>query len=184
MVFHGSWPNSEAVEATRDFLSLKAPRRAAARDLIKELLGGTRFERRCAADLARRVSAREPGALRAYADVFIDMVADLAPEEWQARGYLALAAAHSAGSRSQRMTLAALVRGLVVDERNAVRAMGLEALGILAVAEPELRDEAMELLERARREGTCAMRARATRMLPEVLTAELEQGGYKGTARR
>jgi hypothetical protein len=184
VVVHCGWTNEDAVAATREFLSQKPPRRAAIRDLMKELLNGTRFERRCAADLARRVSAREPAALRAYPDVFIDLVADLPQGEWQARGYLTLAAAHSASTRTQRMTLAALVRAQAVDERNALRAIALEAFGILALAEPELRDEAMELLERSRREGTCAMRSRASRMLPQLLTAELEQGRRRSTVRR
>jgi hypothetical protein len=179
-----SWTHADSDEALRVFLSQEPPRRAAIRYLMKELLSGSRFDRRCAADLARLVSAREPGVLRAYADVFIDMVAELPLEEWQARGYLTLAAAHSAATRKQRITLAALVRALAVDERNALRAIALEAFGILAMAEPELRDEAMELLERGRREGTCAMRSRATRMLPQLLAAELEQGSRKGSVRR
>jgi hypothetical protein len=61
--------------------------------------------------------------------------------------------------------LATLVRALAVDERNALRAIALEALAILAAAEPELRDEATVVLEHARREGTSAMRMRARRML-------------------
>jgi hypothetical protein len=84
-----------------------------------------------------------------------------------------LAAAWNATTRGERMQLATLVRALADDERNALRAIALEALGILAMGEPELREEAIPLLERARRNGTCAMRSRARRMLLTLMKAEL-----------
>ncbi len=169
-----SWKDAEGVAAAREFLSKKPPRRAAVRDLMTALLSPERFTRRCAADLARRISAREPGILRAYASVLIDLLAELPLDEWQARGYLTLAAALNASTRTQRMSLAVYVRALVEDPRNALRAIALEALAILAAAEPELREEVLPLLERARREGTCAMRCRAKRMLPLLLAAEID----------
>ena len=174
MLVPRSWKDAEGVAAMRDFLRRPPPRKAAIRDLMTELLSPNPYACRCAADLARRVSAREPGILGKYAGVLIDLVAELPPEQWQARGYVTLAAALNAATCAQRMRLAPLVRALVDDERNAVRAMALEALAILAVAEPELREEVMILLEHARREGTCAMRSRARRMLPALLEAELK----------
>jgi hypothetical protein len=174
MVTPRSWKDADGVAATRKFLSQKPPRRAAVRDLMTALLTPDRFTRRCAADLARRISAREPGILRAYADVLIDLLSELPLTEWQARGYVTLAAALNASTRTQRMSLAAYVRALVEDPRNALRAIALEAYGILAAAEPELLDEALPLLERSRREGTCAMRSRAKRMLPQLLAAEID----------
>lgn len=174
MVIPRGWTNSDAVAATREFLSRKPPRRAAIRELMNELLAPDRFTRRCAADLARRISAREPGILRAYSAVLIDLLTELPLEEWQARGYVTLAAALNAQTRAQRMSLAVYVRSLAEDPRNALRAIALEALGILAIAEPELLEEAVPLLERARREGTCAMRCRAKRMLPPLLAVEID----------
>jgi hypothetical protein len=139
---------------------------------MTELLSPDPFARRCAADLARRVSAREPGILRKYAGVLIDLMMELPVEEWQARGYVTLAAALNASTSSQRMALAFLVRSLTKDERNALRAIALEAFAILAVAEPELRDEASLLLEQSRREGTSAMRSRARRMMLLLMSSE------------
>jgi hypothetical protein len=166
------WTNADAVAATRDFLAQPPPRRAAVRELMKELLSPDPYTRRCAADLARCVSAREPGILKAYAGVLIDLAAELPWEQWQARGYVTLAAAHNASTHGERMRLAAPVRAMIDDERIALRAIALEAFALLAVAEPELRDEAMLLLERYRREGCCALRARARRMLLPLLKAE------------
>jgi hypothetical protein len=169
-----SWKDADAVAAARKFLSQPPPRRAALRELMKELLSPDPFARRCAADLARRISAREPGILRAYAPVLIDLLTELPLPEWQARGYITQTAALNASTRAQRMSLAVYLRALVQDPRNALRTIALEALAILAVAEPELRDEVLPLMERARREGTCAMRCRAKRMLPLLLAAEID----------
>jgi hypothetical protein len=167
-----SWKNADGVAATREFLSQPPPRRAAIRGLMAELVSPDPFARRCAADLARRVSAREPGILRNYADLLIDLVGEIPLDQWQARGYVTLTAALNAATHAQRMRLAIPVRALIDDERIALRAIGLEAFAILAAAEPELRDEAMVLLELFRRDESCAMRYRARRMLLLVLAAE------------
>jgi hypothetical protein len=168
------WTNADAVAATREFLSQPPPRKAAIRDLMRVLLADDPYARRCAADVARRISAREPGILCAYTPVLIDLLTELPDKQWQARGYLTLAAVLNAGTHAQRMQLALYVRSLVDDPRNALRAIALEALGILAAAEPELLEEAVPLLDRARREGTCAMRCRAKKMLPVLLAAEMD----------
>jgi len=173
MVVPRCWKNGDCADALRDFLAQSPPRRAAIRELMTELLSENPYSRRSAADLARRIGACEPGILRQYATVLIDLMAETPLDQWQARGYLALAAARSASKLGERMSLVAPVRAMIDDERNAVRAMGLEAFAILAIAEPELREEAMVLLDRARREGTCAMQSRARRMLPQVAAAEL-----------
>jgi hypothetical protein len=183
MVTPRSWKNADGVAATREFLSHAPPRRAAIRGLMAELLSADPFAVRCAADLARRVSAREPVILQQYADVLAGLAAELPPEQWQARGYVALAAALNARTHGQRMRLAPIVRSLVEDERIAVRAMGLEAFAILGIAEPELRDEVLPLLERSRRAPEPAIRCRALRMLPQLLAAEIEGASGAGTRR-
>ena len=183
MVTPRSWKNADGVAATREFLSLVPPRRAAIRGLMTDLLSPDPFACRCAADLARRVSAREPGILRGYADLLAGLAAELPPEQWQARGYVTLAAALNARTHGQRMRLAPLVRSLVEDGRIAVRAMGLEAFAILGIAEPELRDEILPLLERSRRAPEAAVRCRALRMLPLLLAAEIEAASGAGTRR-
>jgi hypothetical protein len=172
MVVARSWKVADGVAATRDFLRQPAPRRAAIRDLMTELLLPDSFTRRCAADLARRVSAREPGILRKYADVLIELVAEIPMDQWQARGYVTLAAVLNASTAQQRTRLASLVRSLLQDERIAIRAIALEAFTILAAAEPKLRDEAMLVIENARYDSVPAMRCRAQRMMLVLLASE------------
>jgi hypothetical protein len=162
----------------RDFLRQPPPRRTVIRDLVDELKSKEPFARRCAADLARRVSAREPGILRRYAGLLIDLVAQLPEDEWQTRGYLIQAAALNVSTHARRMRLTVLLRPMAKDERIAVRAIALEAFAMVAVAEPQLHREVLVLLEHANREGTCAMRCRARRMLPAVLeSAERVRSG-------
>jgi hypothetical protein len=165
-----SWKSSDASEAARAFFT--KPRKSAARELIAELCSGDPYDHRCAAELARLVSRREPGILAAYTDLLAEAAASLPMEEWQARGYVLVAAALNAKTRVQRMRLVPLVRARLAEDRIAVRAMALEAMAILAASEPELRDEAMEKLEAARHSPDFAMRARARLMLPTVMKAE------------
>jgi hypothetical protein len=151
-----AWKSTDAAAAAKDFFRrCRKPqaRKAAVRELISELCSDDPFDHRCAAEFARLVSRREPGILAAYGDVIV-------------------AAAHNATTRPQRMRLLPLVRTRLAEDRTAVRAMALEALAILAAHEPELRDEAMEMLEEARHNSEPAMRARARLMLPIMLKAE------------
>jgi hypothetical protein len=174
MVTPRSWKDADGVAAMRDFLGQPPPRRAAIRGLMTELLSPDPFACRCAADLARRVSARVPGILRRHADVLAGLVAELPPEQWQARGYVTLAAALNARTHGQRLRLAPLVRAMVEDQRIALRAIALEAFAILAQSEPELCDEVLLLLERSRRAPEAALRCRARRMLPLLLASEID----------
>jgi hypothetical protein len=135
---------------------------------MEDLLSENPLRCRLAADIARRVSSRQPGIFCGYIDVLIDLLACLPLEQWQSRGYVSLAAANSAVTVAQRRRLAALVRPMLEDKRTAVRANGLETFAILAQGEPELREEVLTLLEESRIAGTPSMRARARRMLKRL----------------
>jgi hypothetical protein len=170
-----SWKSTDAAAAAKDFFTKArkpGPRKAAIRELIRELCSDDPFDHRCAAELARLVSRREPGILAEYGDVVAEVAASLPMEEWQARGYVIVAAAHNAQTHAQCKRLLPLVRARLAEDRIAVRAMALEAFAILAAHEPELRDEAMEMLEAARHSSDFAMRSRARLMLPMLIKAE------------
>lgn len=164
-----SWRSTDAAAAAKQFFT--QPRKAAIRELMRELCSDDPYDHRCAAELARLVSRRKPGLLADYADLLAEVAAELPAEEWQARGYVLVAAALNAMTSAQRQRLLPLVRARLAEDRIAVRAMALEAFAILADQETDLRDEAMELLERERHSSEPAMRARARLMLP-MLRAE------------
>jgi len=165
-----AWKSTDAAAAAKDFLT--KPCKQAIRELIRELCSDDPFDHRCAAELARLVSRREPGILSAYSDLLAEVASELPMEEWQARGYVLVAAALNATTRPQRMRLLPLVRARLAEDRIAVRAMALEAFTILAANEPDLREEAMEMLEAARHDEASALRARARLMLPVLMKAE------------
>lgn len=145
-------------------------------ELIRELCSDDPFNHRCAAELARLVSQREPGVLAACADLLAEVAATFPIEEWQARGYVIVAAAHNAITHAQRQRLLPLVRARLAEDRIAVRAMALEAFALLAIHEPDLRDEAKEKLEAARHDPAPALRARARLVLPLLIKADLRCG--------
>lgn len=165
-----SWKSTDAAAAVRIFFAL--PPKTAARELMQELCSADPHDHRCGAELARLVSRRQPGILAEYADLLADIAAALPMEEWQARGYALAAAALNATTSAQRRRLLPLVRTRLAEDRIAVRAMALEAFAILAAEEPDLHDEAMELLEKQRHSSDFALRARARLMLPVLMRAE------------
>jgi hypothetical protein len=166
-----SWKSSDAAAAARAFFT--KPRKAAIRELIRELCSADPYDHRCAAELARLVSRREPGVLAAYADLLAEVAEQLPMEEWQARGYVLVAAALNTVTRAQRMRLLPLVRMRLAEDRIAVRAMALEAFAILAAREPDLREETLILLESMRHSPDFALRARARLMLPMLMKTKV-----------
>lgn len=173
-----SWKSTDAAAAAQAFFT--KPRRTAVHELIRKLCSEDPFDHRCAAELARLVSRRRPGILAGYADLLAEVAAAFPMEEWQARGYVLVAAAHNARTTSQRRRLLPLVRARLEEDRIAVRAMALEAFCVLAAEEPDLRDEALALVEAARHSSSFAMRTRAKLMLPVVMKGEAAEGRRRG----
>ena len=167
------WKSTVAAAAAQAFLAAcTSPRRrrAAVRELMEQLVSGDPYDHRCAAEVARLVSQRQPGALAGYSDLLADAAAAFPDEEWQARGYAIVAAALNAGTAAQRRRLLPTIRErLREEERTAVRAMALEALLVLGAWDAAIREEALEALEDAQRSPIPAMRARAKRFLPMAM---------------
>jgi len=148
------------------------PRRAATRELVEGMCSDDAYTRRASADIARAVAVREPEALRNYADLLVDLAMECPLEQWQARGYSALAAAYTARNRPQRMKLAEMLRGMLEEEQIAIRAIAIEAFATIACAEPELREEAMGMLELSCESGIPAIRSRGRRMLLTMMKSQ------------
>jgi hypothetical protein len=79
-----------------------------------------------------------------------------------------------AHTRAQRLRAARTMSLLAGDESNVVRCSAVEGLGLLALQEASLRDEAEEMIERFLREGTLAMKCRARAVMR--LWARSERG--------
>jgi hypothetical protein len=72
----------------------------------------------------------------------------------------------------QRLRAARTMSMLAGDESNGVRCSAVEGLGLLAMREASLRDEAEEMLAKFLQEGTLAMKNRARTVMRMWAKAE------------
>jgi hypothetical protein len=135
--------------------------RSAIRSLVRELFGDDVEVRKRSADVARRVTETDSRLLEHYADELAGLLETLPAEESRTRWHLGLVVPRVAHTRMQRLRAARTMSLLAEDESNVVRCSAVEGLGLLAMQEPSLRDEAEEMIERFLREGTKAMKCRA-----------------------
>jgi hypothetical protein len=135
--------------------------RAAVGALVRELFGEDVEVRKRAADVARRVTERDGRLLERYADELAGLLETLPVEESRTRWHLGMVVPRAAHTRMQRLRAARTMLLLAEDESNVVRCSAVEGLGLLALQEASLRDEAEEMVERFLREGTLAMKCRA-----------------------
>jgi hypothetical protein len=136
--------------------------KAGVRALVRELFGDDAEVRKRAADVARRITDKDGRLLEGYADELAGLLETMPPEESRTRWHLGLVVPRVAHTQAQRLRAARTMWLLTEDESNAVRCSAVEGLGLLALREPSLRDEAEEMVERYLREGaTKAMKCRA-----------------------
>jgi hypothetical protein len=129
--------------------------------LVRELFGEDVEVRKRAADVARRVTERDVSLLERYADELAGLLETLPVEESRTRWHLGMVVPRVAHTRMQRLRAARTMSLLAEDESNVVRCSAMEGLGLLALQEASLQDEAQEMVERFLREGTTAMKCRA-----------------------
>jgi hypothetical protein len=135
--------------------------KAAVRALVRELFGEDVEVRKRAADVARRMTERDGRPLERYADELAGLLETLPMEESRTRWHLGLVVPRVAHNRMQRLRAARTMSLLAGDESNVVRCSAVEGMGLLALQETSLRDEAEEIVGQYLREGTKAMKNRA-----------------------
>jgi hypothetical protein len=154
----GAWGLARARAIAEEISGDKAGVRA----LVRELFGEDVEVRKRAADVARRITDMDVRLLERYADELAGLLETLPVEESRTRWHLGLVVPRVAHTRIQRLRAARTMSLLAEDESNVVRCSAVEGLGLLALHEPSLRDEAEEMVEMYLREGrTKAMKSRA-----------------------
>ena len=153
----GKWGLTRA----RDVARTVETNRPAVKALIESLFGDDAEIRKRAADVARRIVERNATPLERYADELAGLLAEVSLEESRTRWHLGLVVAKTAHTREQRLRAARLMELLMEDESNVARCSAVEGIALLACQEASLRDVAEEMIERALREGTVAMKCRA-----------------------
>jgi hypothetical protein len=154
---HASWGLSVARSIAEEIAGDKV----AVRALVREMFGDDIEVRKRAADVARRITERDGRLLEPYADELAGLLASLPVEESRMRWHLGLVVARVAHTREQRLRAARLMELLMEEESNVARCSAAEGIGLLASEEPSLRDVAADMIARAMREGTVAMKCRA-----------------------
>ncbi len=95
-----------------------------------------------------------------------------------------------AHTQAQRLRAARTMSLLVEDESNVVRCSAVEGMGLLALQEASLRDEAEEMVESYLRQGTKAMKSRARggaadvdekRTQEKIIPAHISGSGVAGS---
>jgi HEAT repeat protein len=135
--------------------------KAAVRALVRELFGEDVEVRKRAADVARRITESDGRLLQRYADELAGLLETLPVEESRTRWHLGMVVPRVANTGMQRLRAARTMSLLAEDESNVVRCSAVEGLGLLALQDASLRDEAEEMIERFLHEGTKAMKCRA-----------------------
>jgi hypothetical protein len=146
--------------------------KAGVRALVRELFGDDVEARKRAADVARRITDRDGGLLERYADELAGLLETLPVAESRTRWHLGLVVPRVARTRMQRLRAARTMGLLAQDESNVVRCSAVEGMGLLALEEPSLRDEAEEMVARYLLEGTVAMKNRARTVMRMWAKAE------------
>jgi hypothetical protein len=131
------------------------------RALVGLLFGDDVEIRKRAADVARRMTEKDGTLLEPYADELAGLLESLPANESRTRWHLALVVPRVAHTQAQRLRAARTMWLLTEDESNVVRCSAVEGLGMLALQEASLRDEAEEMIAEFLREGTLAMKSRA-----------------------
>jgi hypothetical protein len=135
--------------------------KAGVRALVRELFDEDAEVRKRAADVARRITDRDGRLLEPFADELAGLLETLPLEESRTRWHLGMVVPRVAHTRAQRLRAARTMSLLAGDESNVVKCSAVEGLGLLALQEVSLRNEAEEMVERFLREGTLAMKCRA-----------------------
>ena len=135
--------------------------KVAVRALVRELFGEDIEVRKRAADVARRITETDGSLLERYADELAGLLETLPVRESRTRWHLGLVVPRVACTCAQRLRAALTMSLLAEDESNVVRCSAVEGMGLLALQEPSLKDEAEEMVERYLRDGTVAMKSRA-----------------------
>jgi hypothetical protein len=135
--------------------------KTAIRALVRELFGDDVEVRKRAGDVARRITDLDGRLLERYADELAGLLETLPVEESRTRWHLGMVVPRVAHTPMQRLRAARTMSLLARDESNVVRCSAVEGLGLLALQDASLRDEAEEMIERFLHEGTKAMKCRA-----------------------
>src|SRR5271157_2005691 len=131
--------------------------------LIAGLWSSDPLVRMRAADATEKVTRQHPEFLLPYKRELLGLMAEA--EEQELRWHLAAMVPRLLLNTKQRNLVTSLLVGYLEDRSSIVRAFALQGLADLAQDDPSIRPGVIEILRRATRTGTPAMKARGRKLL-------------------
>jgi hypothetical protein len=119
-----------------------------------------------AADVAEKISTQSAGLLHPFKAELLGLAQETGQQEL--RWHLALMIPRLPLTPAERKWTVALLKEFLNDRSSIVKTCALQGLADLAQDNPELRPEAIGVMEQASRTGTPAMKARARKLLPQL----------------
>lgn len=145
-------------------LVLRQPRRF--RELVECLWSDDAVVRMRAADAAEKVSAEKPQLLGRYRRELLGLLCEA--EQTELRWHLAAMVPRLRLTAGERRRAVEALRRYLDDRSSIVKTFALQGLAELARDGAGFGYQVKELLEKAARSGTAAMKARARKLLKEL----------------
>jgi hypothetical protein len=136
------------------------------RELIAELWSEDPLVRMRAADAAEKVTVDNPKLLRRYKKELLGLMAEA--EQQELRWHLSAMVPRLPLNAKERKLAASLLTGYLQDRSSIVKTFALQGLADLALVEPSIRPQVIDILHEATRGGTPAMKARSRRLLLQI----------------
>ncbi len=141
-------------------------------ELIAELWSGDALVRMRAADAVEKVTRENPGILAGYKKELLGLL--LETEQQELRWHLAVMVPRLALNEKDRRDVTSALASYLEDRSSIVKTFALQGLADLAEKSGRGRDEVMEILHSAMRNGTAAMKARARKLLGPLEDDDVE----------
>jgi HEAT repeat protein len=141
-------------------------------DLLECLLGDEAGQRARAASALLALARKRPELLQPHKELLFTTLIDL--EQWSVRYRLCQIVPRLRLNEAEIARAFALLQTFLDDRSGALRSFALQGLGELAFLEPELKEEAIWIIEQRLRNGTPAMRVRGRRLLEKLYRSARE----------
>lgn len=131
--------------------------------LIEGLWHADQLVRMRAADATEKVTRKHREFLHPYKKELLGLMAEA--QEQELRWHLAVMVPRLILNAKERQTASSSLKGYLEDRSSIVKTFALQGLVDLAHDEPGMRLEVIEILRKATRDGTPAMKARSRKLL-------------------
>ena len=140
------------------------------RELICEMWNADRLVAMRAADAVEKLTREQPEKLKPFKKELLGLAEEA--EDMELQWHLAALLARLQLSAAEQQRAVTILLRYLESKSSIVKTFALQALFDLSMRDAGLRDDVREILEKAVRTGTAAMRARARKLLGKIAVAK------------